>query len=492
MNNRVINGTEIVELENANIHMKGRIVLDGNASLKVTRSTMYMSEMIELRGNSTFECINSTLIGYKNETVLICARENSVLRFSGVELQESPQPQWSGITIPWVYLYGNSTLNGERLKLDNLSTYENASCVLRESSLRILGAISSIPAKLINCTVHDLDVIYWRTDVNITENHHGYQEYWFSKETLGETIRLNCILINSTLVNPIDYSFNQCTVKFMNVSASSIRTYGDMNLTVENANIDDLDCSHYGDLKLRVKNSTIGELSSWISNIDVVIEDSRIGEVWMESRWQAHVRFRNCVIGWYKNDFFNLENVSISDSVIENITFTKTTMNPLTLKNTTITNFITGRQRTRIKTSIDGSIRFTEDAKLILRYDTGITEVVRTFPVQVTQNGEPVGQVKVFLKRDNETIERLTTAENGTTEFQISFLFGPEYNDTVKYNLQVEDLEPVQVTLLTDTPIEIILPRKGSIWNYVTLIYSVALMVSLTLLAILYLRMRRG
>ena len=497
INDRVFNGSETVTLENALIFNKGTITLDGNATLRVVKSTIYLSEMIELRGNSVFECVNSTLIGLKNETARIWARENSSLLFSGVLLQESPGTHYPGETIPWLSLTDNARLEGDRVILDGISSGINASCVLTRSEVGSLGVGSSIPAQLIDSTVEKLGVTYGRVDMNITENHHGYHEYWYSKEALGDTIRLNCILINSTILNPLNYRFYQCTVNFVNTSASSIMTDGDMNLTIMNAVIDYLQCSERDDLVLRVKNSTVGELSAWMSNMDVIMEDSIVDESLMISGGAAHIRINNCVIGWYQNGLFNVENVSISNSLIENFTSYKTTLNPYRFENTTITNLVNWISRYGFKMSIEGGIRFKEGARVFTRYNTTFMEVIRTYPVYVTKRGKPAAQVHVFLKRDNETIDRLSTAKNGTTKFQLSFLYDPEYKDTSLYTLQVENLEPVLVTLFTDTPIEIEIPPSASMFKKIREIrkirYSINVMVALSLVVtILYLKMKRG
>lgn len=489
----VLSGNETYTIDWEWFIQKGNIIIADNATLRIKDSKLQLGE------ESDDELCSGTSEHYRfnvSGTGRLIAENSTILQEYGVmiNLYNYSQAVLRGSELTWkleiddtkVYTSGlsahdHSTIECHGSSVGILMVDDDASCTAYGTLLGFFSPRSNAHSTIVNSHVVDLWSYVENGEVVYEESLIGRVDYCSPKRSAyADACISNFEVVNTTIVNP-GLRCDNCTLSISRTRMRYVSCYECPQVSVKDSKIWALKDWSYCEANCSGTNvdivgSEVEILGLHFDNVSMSLRNSKLGRV-SPGFGSDYLRLNidNCSLTdldiglvWYAD---NESEVVIGNSVIGNMTMGLGIESPLryTFHNSTVEDCFSFSWTGEGGIEILGGLRFGEDAYLGPYHRSGY-KIKRRYDVCVVGDGQPMSDVELRLLRGNHTIWTGNTDSRGGSSFELTFVDvfelvrpyvpgGPsvvdERNVTDVLTLTVDGGAPVEVGLLTSTPIEV-------------------------------------
>jgi len=493
----VLSGNETYTIDWEWFIQKGNIIITDSATLRIIDSKLQLGEesgdelcsgtsehyRFNVSGTGRLIAENSTILQEYGVMINLYNYSQAVLRSS--ELIWKHEIDDTKVYTSGLSAHDHSTIECRSSSVGILMVNDDASCTVYGTLLGFFRPRSNAHSTIVNSHVVDLWSYVENSEVVYEESLIGRVDYWSPKRSAyADACLSNFEVVNTTIVNP-GLRCDNCTLSISRTRMRYVSCYECPQVSVKDSKIWALkDWSYYetdcSETNVDIVGSEVEILGLHFLNVSMSLKDSKLGRV-TSGFGSDYFRLNidNCSVTdldiglvWYAD---NESEVVIGNSVIGNVTMGSGGESPLryTFHNSTVEDcfsFSHGSSTGEGGMEILGGLRFGEDAYLGPYLRSGYFKIKRRYDVCVVGNGQPMSDVELRLLRGNHTIWTGRTDARGGSSFDLTFLDafqlvrpyvpgGPsvvdEMNVTDVLTLTVDGSAPVEVGLLTSTPIEV-------------------------------------
>ena len=368
----ILMGSETMTLDLVNYTQKGDIVVTDKATLRITASILKVDNSEEwhqiiVNGSGRLWLWDSVIEG---EQRIYMAGDASAYLNKCTLIGEGLFPDGTRYYMTGFGMEGNSSLEVRRSRLGSVMIADKASCEVHDSFIGDFYPVSPVESIIRGSEIESLILSIRDTDLEISEDFHGYHENWATRAVFGEGCMANLRLVDTAILEPLQTLLFNCSLVLRGEVASVFMRNGS-KVRVLDTNLRLLATSSE-DTHIEVENSTVHYLRGglfWEGDPTYSLKDSKLEEANIIGGGEMSVIIEDCSFGSLQvGSLFSsdrLANVDVRDTNIGNLTIITGGRFTYDFENVTVEEgFQTGEGSLRggDYAILRGSLRFGENA----------------------------------------------------------------------------------------------------------------------------------